>query len=150
MSARKSDDMRARRNRPSTAAILPREHDVSTPLLPQDRSWSEQAIAWWFSVWRSPMASQYGEADTPALLALAVLVDEFWTAEDAGQRVRLASEIRLRGEQFGLTPVARQRLGWRIAPEAERRRDVHGHGDGADPRAVLGSNVVPLRPEPLQ
>ena len=82
----------------------------------------------------------------PSLLTLCTLVDEFWNPDaDAGRRLQLATEIRLRGEQFGLSPTARARLGWKIAPAPVRTNTRLGP-DAPDPRTLLGSqtNVLPF------
>jgi hypothetical protein len=70
-----------------------------------------EARAWWETVWSSPMAAVYLEADVPALTRLAALVDQ--TAKgDVGANV--LAEIRQLEDRFGLTPLARRRLQWEI------------------------------------
>lgn len=65
---------------------------------------------WWRNLWDSPMASQYLDTDVDALCRLAVVVDDFWyrpklVAFEAINRAQAA---------FGLTPLDRRRLEWRI------------------------------------
>ena len=85
------------------------------------------------------MSEQFLEADIHALLRLAVLVDMFWLAPDKA----LAAEIRLEQQAFGLTPIDRRRLQWRVEEEAEeqqtrtRTRQAPPADDVEDPRALL-------------
>lgn len=98
-------------------------------------------LRWWRDVWASPMGTEYLRADTHALFRLAVLIDKFWL----NPSTKLAAEIRLQQQAFGLTPLDRSRLQWSIeqADEAhdrgERRRSkqaviVNGNDD---PRELL-------------
>jgi hypothetical protein len=76
---------------------------------------------WWKDVWASPMAEEFLRADEHALLRLAVLVDLFWTEPSQ----KLAGEIRLQQQAFGLTPLDRRRLEWQVVQteEAVDRRE---------------------------
>lgn len=60
------------------------------------------------------MATEYRETDIQGLYQVALLVQDFWMAEDGKSR----NEARLRIEKaeadFGLTPLARRRLEWQI------------------------------------
>jgi hypothetical protein len=85
--------------------------------------WHAQTSEWWRAIWRSPMSSQWLEADRQGLYRVAMLVDAFW---HGGGDVRLASEIRLQQQAYGLTPLDRERLQWsfehpdktaRVAPD---------------------------------
>lgn len=104
-------------------------------------------------MWRSPAASQWDEADEPGLLKLIVLIDDFWQAESAAERQKLSGEIRLQRLEYGLTPVARQRLAWETAKaeEASEKRaqkakpkKARPKKTAADPRDFLAP-VVPIR-----
>lgn len=64
------------------------------------------------------MATEYVRADAHALMRLAVLVDMFWTKPST----KLAAEIRLQQQAFGLTPLDRSRLEWSIE-QTEQARD---------------------------
>ena len=96
----KHPSARARRNRSTTAATLKADPDLEAPPLPP-RSWDEQTLAWWADVWASPMAPEYDDSDKHGLIALAVLVDDFWTADSPRLRRDLAGEIRLQTQRFG-------------------------------------------------
>ena len=140
----------ARANKSSTRATLRLEHDVEVPELP-DRGtpWHPQTMLWWADIWASPMAPEYHESDRHGLYALAALVDDFWTAGTARERVALSAEIRLQRQNFGLTPLDRRRLQWEIerTDEAQtkgrRRRETEAPpkpDEGiADPRLSLVS-----------
>src|SRR5262245_10403231 len=80
---RKPDATRQRRNKVTTAAQLPTAEEASentVPKLPprgKDKDgktlrWHPMVVRWWASVWRSPMASEYLDADmTGGLYMLA-------------------------------------------------------------------------------
>ena len=74
------------------------------------------------------MATEYLETDVDALGRLAVLIDDYYQAEDPKQRKELAKEIRLQEARFGLSPVDRSRPGGEMAKgdEASRRRQPQG------------------------
>lgn len=113
---------RQRRNKTSTRATLPSESDSKNgkvPALPKRRprtgSWHPRVVAWWQSVWRSPMASEFLDADRPRLEMIAELHQKFWMAADEGESVtKLAGEIRQQELLFGLTPMDRRRLQWEV------------------------------------
>jgi len=112
----KDPDLRRRRNHASTAATL--EHppaDVKVPVLPK-RIFSGGAIhrntrEWWKVIWQSPMASRWLESDIEGLYLVAILRNEFFQRPSA----TLAAEIRQQETRFGLSPIDRRRLDWRVA-----------------------------------
>lgn len=135
---------RQRRNKASSAArliALP-DRSAKVPPLPEGRGWQPETIAWWADVWSSPMAPEFLDADVHGLLMLAVLVDAFWQEPSE----KLAGEIRLQRQCFGLTPIDRRRLQWEVdrGEEAEQRRAQRATAKGrprkkADPRKALAS-----------
>jgi len=141
----------ARRKAMGQGSVLSREVEVDKPSLPNVRYWSEMTLAWWDDVWASPMAQEFDASDIHGLVALAALVDDFWTAETPRQRQMASQEIRLQGVRFGLSPIDRRRLQWEIektdeaqARGTKRRRSAEevssppADQTGAkDPRAVL-------------
>lgn len=64
----------------------------------------------WDRWWRSPMAHMWDESDHGALLTLIRLIELFNRTGD----LKLAQEIRLQQDQFGLTPKSRRTLRWRL------------------------------------
>jgi hypothetical protein len=95
---------------------------------------------WWKDVWSSPMTEQFIRVDAHALFRLALLVNAFWVEPST----KLAAEIRIQQQAFGLTPLDRSRLQWNIeqANEAhdkgeKRRRKQAKPVSGNDPRGVL-------------
>lgn len=117
--APKPEALRRRRNKASTRAELdlsPKRGRKVKPLPPlrellpnaKHADWHPMTRAWWADVWKSPMASQFTEADAQGLYRLAVLVDKFWRSP----KKDLAGEIRLQQAEYGLTPLARRRLQW--------------------------------------
>lgn len=81
------------------------------------------------------MADEFLHADTDGLLMLAVLEDAFWKSPDK----KLAGEIRLQRQCYGLTPIDRRRLQWEIvrAEKAERTRKKPEAPVAGDPRVAL-------------
>jgi hypothetical protein len=80
------------------------------------------------------MASEYLRSDEHGLLLLAELIEAFWREPST----KLASEIRLQGQGFGLTPIDRRRLQWevqRVEQEGQRRRPAPP--PTTDPRRAL-------------
>lgn len=147
MPAHKKDpSVRARSNRAATSASLAANSRVVAPQLPEDRDWHPMTRQWWSEVWSSPMASEYLAVDSRGLFVLAVLEDDFWTAETAKERKDAAAEIRLQRKDYGLTPYDRRRLEWVVENVGEAqdrgraRRERSGAQQpsaGADPRSVL-------------
>lgn len=137
----KPASQRARRNKTSTAATFETEEQPITeaPELgahPAGEEWHERTLDFWREVWDSPMAEEFLRADVDGLLELAVLVDGFWKKPDA----KLAAEIRLQRQCYGLTPIDRRRLQWEIsrAEKAERGRKPPAQPTpSGDPRAAL-------------
>ena len=146
----KPPELRQRRNRAPSAALLPTEAESSAnevPALPVRGAgaWHPQVIEWWESVWRSPMAAEYLDADMRGgLYLLAELHQQRWLAETTQQVVQCAAEIRLQEVRFGLSPIDRRRLQWEVekgeaaSERTETRRSKRGRADPAkDPRSVL-------------
>lgn len=151
--APKHSSTRARRNKTSTAATLKADPTVSAPELPVSAPelpaivWHPMAEYWWADVWSSPMAPEFDDSDKHGLFALAMIVNDFWTADTARDRRDLAAEIRQQGQRFGLSPIDRRRLQWEI----ERTEDAKDPGEArrqrratpatkagtVDPRSVL-------------
>lgn len=132
---------RQRRNKTSTAARFetdeqPREKAPPLGPHPDGETWHDRTKAWWKEVWDSPMAPEFLRADTDGLLMLAALIDQFWHNPSS----KLASEIRLQRQCYGLTPIDRRRLQWEIvrAEQAERKRKPKPQpSSNNDPRSAL-------------
>lgn len=107
--------------------------------------WHPMVIAWWSSVWRSPMASEYLDPDIRGgLYLLADLHQKRWEVRDDAHALKeIASEIRLQEAHFGLSPADRSRLRWAIeqgetaAERTEARRERKAPKASKDPRSVL-------------
>ena len=89
----------------------------SLPERGEGKAWHALTVRWWRDVWRSPMAQEYLRADAHALFRLAVLVDMFWREPST----KLAAEIRIEQQAFGITPLDRRRLEWSIEDGEEDR-----------------------------
>lgn len=126
----KPSAVRQRRNKVSTAAVLPPAGTVVgriTPELParakEALPWHPRTIDYWRRIWSSEMAGEYLDADIPGLVVVMELQDVF----NYGDR-SVAAELRLQRTPFGLTPIDRRRLQWEVGKvaEAERRRPKAG------------------------
>ena len=110
----KPPEARVRRNagQPGWRTLPPAEPFRRPPLLPRRQpTWLKSTREWWAVLWRSPMASTYLEADVPALVRLAEMVD-------ARSRGKLSSSetvaMTALEDRFGLSPKARRALQWEI------------------------------------
>lgn len=97
-----------------------------------DRELGEVAKRYWDTLWTSPMAVTFTDADIQPLTRLAVLVDDRARAESAeglleivedyhGNSVEVIvgrfaadGEIRQLEDRYGVSPLARRRLQWEI------------------------------------
>lgn len=146
--APKPDHLRQRRNKLPNAAILPTEDEAlanEVPVLPareldgdkKPQAWHPQVLAWWESVWRSPMASEYLDADMKGgLYLLADLQQQRWDSRDKANLSAISAEIRLQEVRFGLSPVDRSRLRWVISQgeEAEEKTQARREGKQRKPK----------------
>jgi hypothetical protein len=87
----------------------------ATPALPGEE-WADSTRAWWATIWRSPMASVWQDADHDSLVRLARLRDEFARGE---LPVSALSAMQQLEDRFGLSPKARRALQWEITQGAE-------------------------------
>jgi hypothetical protein len=145
--------LRARRNRTTTAASLPSVAESATravpPLPPREKLaevWHPRVLEWWDSVWTSPMAAEYLDADMRGgMFLLAELYQRRWTEADTKTLVGLASEIRHQEVRFGVSPIDRRRLQWEVekAETAAEKTEKRHHSkrlaetSKKDPRDVL-------------
>lgn len=101
-------------------------------------------IEWWETVWRSPMASEFLDADMRGgLYLLAELYQRRWTSEDTKEIREIAAEIRQQEVRFGLSPIDRRRLQWEVekaesaVEKTQTRRQRQTATHAKDPRDVL-------------
>jgi hypothetical protein len=85
------------------------------PALPK-REWLPATTAWWQTIWASPMAVAWLDADVDALTRLAILRDDF--ARGDAPAIALGAMQQLE-DRFGLSPKARRALQWEVAQAAE-------------------------------
>jgi hypothetical protein len=78
-------------------------------------------MAFWRDVWGSEIAPELLKVDQHGLFVLAELVEQFWEDPDP----KIAGEIRLQRQSFGLSPIDRRRLQWEVerTTEAQARRE---------------------------
>lgn len=126
------------------------------PTLPGARELLAETRRWWRTVWASPMASVWLDADVPALERLARLHDLsarelaivregprvseeiLQAAEEVGPEVRISitfdsplsasvlSEIRQLEDRLGLSPMSRRRLQWEVERAEASAEDTPG------------------------
>lgn len=143
----KHSSTRARRNRTSTAATLHADPSLPVPELPGD-GWHPMTREFWDDLWSSPMAPEYDDSDKHGLFMLAQIVNDFWTTESPDMRSKLAAEIRMQRNRYGLSPMDRRSLQWEIqrVEEGQERATkraarsaptVPAQLPAGDPRAVL-------------
>ena len=144
----KPPHLRQRRNKVLSRAQLvadrgglaPEDTRLRAPKLPPDVEWHPLTLSYWRAVWRSPMASQFLEADRQVLFRLAHLVNHYWTTTKPSTLTALEAQIRQEEARFGLSPLDRTRLQWEIErAEAEQRKKTKQprEDDGIDPRLAL-------------
>jgi P27 family predicted phage terminase small subunit len=136
MVAKKPAELRQRRNT-SDAGVLPR---AAQPLMPSaEQGWRAGTVERWQEFWMSPLAQQVETSDYGALRRLFGLYDELdrlWEAVEETGRVVVGSqgqprpnplfkqvesfqaEARQLEDRFGLSPMARLRLGITFADAA--------------------------------
>jgi hypothetical protein len=115
----KAPGTRQRRNKPSPHALtLPDESEsakAKVPAIPvKNGGWTNEAKAAWEAMWRAPMAARYLKADRYRIEILIDMVDRYWRGETT-----LAPQIRLEGDSFATSPLARRRLEWEVRDPAE-------------------------------
>lgn len=151
--APKNPKVRQRVNKHTTAATIAADPILAMDLPPRDLlsvdgAWHAMTIKWWTDVWDSPMRDEFVKADIHALYRLAMLVDAYWKSELPKDLIALSAEIRLTGQNFGLTPLDRRRLQWTVAttktaerkaasPAGSRGEDEKPRGKATDPRGFL-------------
>jgi hypothetical protein len=117
----KPPSQRRRRNADPQFKTLPAEgRQEPVPDLPERASgWLPSTRDWWERIWKSPMATQWIEADFDTIHRLALMQDA--EARGEGGTV-LRREIRLLEDAFGLNPASRARLRWQIGEREETKR----------------------------
>ena len=115
-----------RRNRNRKLAgewvVLDEVYSGPIPQLPETLEWSDETQSWWTRIWNSLMATQWLEADAEALSLLALVRQRFLEGD-----MRLAQEVRLGSDAFGLTPKGRQRLRWSVTEKDAERAGLVGN-----------------------
>ena len=111
--------------------LLPNEN-AEIPELPDPleyigkEEWPKPVSDWWSSVWRSPMAGEFVEADRhPLYMAAAHLAQSLDADARPADRLKCAQQWEAALRNFGLQPSARESLRWAIgqAEIASKRTD---------------------------
>jgi hypothetical protein len=123
---------RQRANRHTTATTVMVGPAVRVDL-PAD--YHDLTRAWWTTIWGSPIADEWVDADVPGLVALAQLVEDFWRAE-AADRAKRHAEVRMASREYGLSPFSRRQLQWEIR-RVEGAKPARPTGPRRSSRTVL-------------
>jgi hypothetical protein len=113
-----------------TVELFDREEIEPHEFDPEVEAWRDLTVAWWNTIWDSPMAEEWVDADVPGLVALAFLVDEFWRT---GNR-EIAAEIRMQQREYGLSPLSRRSLQWEVIRVRSAERSAPPPRRTAKPR----------------
>jgi hypothetical protein len=93
------------------------------PLLPPRKpTWLKPTRSWWKTLWASPMAAVYLEADVAPLIRLAEMQEERARGKLSATGLIAMQQLE---DRFGLNPKSRRALQWEIA-QAEQARDSRG------------------------
>jgi hypothetical protein len=85
---------------------------------------------WWKIVWASPMATIWLDADVPALVRLANMIDLVNQGSTKGDVIRGIMALE---DRFGLSPLSRRRLQW----EVDQAGGDSSGSDVNDPNVVV-------------
>ena len=108
----KPPSQRRRRNATTAPVTLPSAGSKrKLPALPITKPMAATR-AWWKTIWASPMAAVWLEADVPGLVRLAELID--LGHREGATPLTAMSEIRALEDRYGLSPLARRRLQWEV------------------------------------
>lgn len=106
----KHPEERVRKSGPKMT-VLPERPNVKIPRLPKDEEWTDVGRSYWRTLWTSPMAAVYVDADVTALVRLTRLVQLSYAENLRGD---VLAEIRQLEDRFGLSPLSRRRLMFEI------------------------------------
>lgn len=122
--------MRARRNRPPTAAVtLPAEgYTGDVPEWPAVVPCELVDIELWATLWRTPQAAAWARMGEGVQRILARYVTLWRSTSD-----KAPAELRQLEDRFGLNPQAMLRLRWEVA--ADELADARDGGEGEPPAA---------------
>lgn len=96
---------------------LPAATPFKRPALPKRTpAWLKSTREWWVVLWESPMATTYLEADVPALVRLAEMVDDRARGTLSATETIAMTALE---DRFGLSPKARRALQWEIGQAAQ-------------------------------
>jgi hypothetical protein len=89
---------------------------------------------WWRDIWASWMSDEWDPSDIHQLYPCAFLLEAFYLS---GGDPKIHSEFRLAIQRFGLTPIDRRRLEWKVpSPEEPEDADAPAPPTRPDPRIM--------------
>lgn len=143
--APKDPSTRARRNKTSTASVIASNPELVAPALPAGFDWHPMTERWWNDIWASPMAPEYVDADHHGMFRVAMLVNDFWTADSAKSRAEVQIRLEKADADFGTNPMARRRLQW----EVERAEDAQAAGKSRRAKAAPAASGPVVDPRSI-
>lgn len=90
------------------------------PKLPE-REWLKSTVGWWQTIWSSPMATVWLDADVESLVRLAILKDEFMRGDMNSSSLPAMQQLE---DRFGLSPKARRALQWEVQQSEHQAKVV--------------------------
>ena len=128
--APKDPAQRLRRNKDTIDWVdLPADPELESRDIPQFAGLGEAGRDKWSTIWVTPMATQWGDAEEGQAVRYCQLVD-IWTTT---KETKVLAEMRHLEAALGLTPKARKELRWRIVDGAEVV-EMNGKPTGKGPR----------------
>lgn len=112
---------------------------------PSEEVWSKPVVAWWESIWTSPMSSEFVDADIHGLYMACVYLHEslnpYYKVTD---RLKMGQAWEKAIQAYGLTPTARESLRWAISQgtQAENRTNQIRSQQRAESREEAQRNAA--------
>lgn len=142
----------ARRNKPTSQAILKLVSGRKVPVPPKGTVWHPQALSWWRKAWQSPMVQEWTSSDEELLIVCLAARHAYWRSFDEDDRRGLPGLLNCivtTEKHLGLSPMSRRSLQWQIeqGEAAEEKTELRRKSRAvkalpksveADPRELLG------------
>lgn len=130
----KPPGQRVRRNKdqPQWRSLSASGRNGRAPACPT--KWLAATKTWWKTIWASPMALAWVDADVPALLRLGSMIDLINRSTKPSSL--MLGEIRQLEDRFGLSPKSRRMLQWEITAGEEEQESERPLADVRRLRAV--------------
>ncbi len=105
---------RAHEKKDRARTVIPDVSDLDVPSPESGMHLSAAQKKIWKSLWTSGQATQWGAGDVHAVAMLSILLDKLYSGSVTRDEL---TEIRNLRNELGLSPAARDRLGWEVAAD---------------------------------